>query len=324
MTGDELKAVGAFEVATGDRELTVQTTDVTVYLDHALTSHAEALTKAVDAFLTLVSRDALTWYRTDAMTRGKPCTARSLAIPKTWFRPGSAFKVHRFLQVQDGTAYASVPRCGFRISSHELEAGEPRPWEPSLVRFMLPAAASRADPAPLLQLAQQLADDFPIVSGHSRYCIERNDAYYSQPSMMAAYPLAMRFQGADLDYRLSDEEFVFLKTVNWLTIVGDPLLERIGGRAALCASINEPEVIVHDAKFGLILQAGERPALGDVNRGEWLPSYRAVYRALAELFAPTFTPAFHLTIPGDPHVDEERTEAWYRRFEREIERAGSS
>lgn len=324
MMGDEHTDGRTFETSSKDRELTALTIDLAIYLDHSLAPHGDALIKALDAFLALVPRETLTWYRTDTMTRGKPCTARSLAIPKTWFRPGSAPKLHHFLEVHDGPAYASVPRSGFRLSSYELEAGAQRPWEPSRVRFMFPAATFHANPAPVLQLAQQLADDFPIVSGHGGYCIERNDAYYSEASMMAAYPLAMRFQGADLDYRLSDEEFTFLKTVNWLTLVGNPLLERIGGPDALAERLKDSGVQVHRAKLGLILQAGERPALGDVNRGEWLPAYRAVYRALSDLFAPAFTPAFHLTIPGDGHANEEKTEAWYRRFEREIEGGAGS
>ena len=122
----------------------------------------------------------------------------------------------------------------------------------------------------------------------------------------------MRYRGVDIDCELADEEFEYLKTINWLTALGHPLLERIGGYEALERRLNGAATI-HSAQHGVIVQAGPHPVLGDVNRGERALAYRAVFRALEAAFAPEFT-AFDLE-QGD---DEDMTEAWYRRFAEEL------
>lgn len=285
--------------------------DAVALLDEPLTRHGPAVERVLEALWGILPKERMSIYRTETMRYEKPVGPRTLNIPKTWWRPGGRHREVRYFQVRDGGMPSQVPRCGLRISSYELEDGKPRLWEPSRVRFMLPAEAVAENPQPLLHIALTLANELPLLSGHAGYCIERSEFAEGQ-SLAAAYPLAMRYPGADIDYRLSDEEFDYLKTVNWLTTVGDRFLERIGGRAAVRARVDHPDVVVHDAKFGLIFQAGEAPALGDVNRGELLPAYRAVYRVLADLFASEFTPAFRLGVAA--LEDPEKTEAWYRRF----------
>jgi Protein of unknown function (DUF3396) len=316
-----IPASEVFERQDSDQPLTALTADVAVYIPHAISAHKDAVYRALDAFYSIVPPSSLKWYRTETMTKDKPCTPRALSIPKSWWKEDMELKPLRYMQIRDGDAYNSVPRCGVRLSCHELGRDEERPWEPSLVRFMLPAIQVAQDPNELLSLGRLLADELPISSGHAGYCIECN-SYDEEESIRAAYPLAMRYLGADIDYRLSDDEFSFLKTVNWLTIVGDSLLDSRGGRAVVRRRIDDSTVTVHEAKHGLIFQAGNAPALGDVNRGEVLGSYRSVYRALADLFAPVFTPPFHLTVPRQRDVNEEKTEAWYRRYAREVGGAG--
>jgi hypothetical protein len=310
--------IALFEHEDVGRPVTALTADLAVYLDQPLNAHADALSRMLETFFSFVPRSTMTWFGTESTTKDKPCSARTFSIPQTWYRKGSPKKDERALQIRDGAEYNSVPRSGLRLSSHELEEDEDRPFEPSLIRFMFPAQAVHADPAPLLSLARQLADELPLASGHSGFCIERNYGYYQTASMLAAYPVAMRFQGVDIDCPVSDVMFDHLKTINWLTIVGDALLARVGGRQAARALVSDPSVVVHEHKHALIFQAGDQPRLGDVNRGEWLPAYRAVYRALADLFAPEFTPSFDATSPPDALLDQDKTETWYRRFERDI------
>jgi Protein of unknown function (DUF3396) len=310
----------AFETRRDARHLTGLTTDLVVYLDHPMSADRDAVLALVDRFHSLVPKSVFKWYRTETMTKDKPCTPRTFGIPRAWWRDGAERKDTRYLQIRDGEAYNSLPNHALRLSCDELEEGDERPWQPSSVRFVFPASWSSERTSTLLETALFMAETLPVASGHAGLCVERNE-YYPEISISPAYRLAMRYQGADIDYRLSDEEFDHLKTINWLTIVGDKLLARVRGRDAVRKSVAGTDIRVHDAKHGLVLQASDRPALGDVNKGDLLPAYRAAYRALAPLFAPAFTPAFGVSESGDDARNEEATEAWYRRFGREATHA---
>jgi hypothetical protein len=111
---------------------------------------------------------------------------------------------------------------------------------------------------------------------------------------------------------LRDEKGV--ETVNWLTLLGEIPLQKLGGVAQLRRKLAAtPEVEIVETKHGLILKAGEAPQLGDLNRDLKLPLYRAVYFAIKPVLDPVirdFSP-FNLGRPDDA----EYTERWLRRFE---------
>lgn len=75
-----------------------------------------------------------------------------------------------------------------------------------------------------------------------------------------------------------------IKRVQWLTLVPDLALDHFcGGRASVQSALaTAPGVVCHPLTGGgLMIQAGPAPALGDVTKGDTLPAYRAVGRALA-------------------------------------------
>ena len=101
-------------------------------------------------------------------------------------------------------------------------------------------------------------------------------------------------------------------SVQWLTIVHDSILARIGGRAVL--DNLPPGITVHDYGSGVVIQAGDAPSAGDVNKGETIPLYRAVARKLAPLRPERILP-FNIEEPRS--LGREETLRWYRRLERE-------
>jgi hypothetical protein len=311
------KEIAKFETRHAEDALTSLGADVAIYLDHAISEHADAVVKAMAALFALVPRATFKWYRTDTMERGKACTSRTFGMPAAWWKAGIARREFRFLEIQDGEKYHSIPHHLIRLSCNELEEGKARPWKPSLLRFAFPASFAWEKADDIRSLALLFGNEFPMTSGHGGFVIESN-AYFEHESIRAAIPLALRYRGVDLDSEQLRLEFDFLKTINWLTLVGDTLLQRIGGRGEVRRRIQDPSVLVHDVKHGLVIQAGPSPQIGDVNRAEFLPSYRAVYVALKDLFADEFTPPFSLTAPRRRHEDQEKTQAWYHRFAKEL------
>jgi hypothetical protein len=131
--------------------------------------------------------------------------------------------------------------------------------------------------------------------------------------------LAKRFAGLDVlgvtDTALNAHDGI--KCVNWLTLVDDTLLERIGGRASVRASVSS-RIECHDTDNGLILQAGPRPVSGDVNRPDELGDYREVAAALKAIYSTgsyynSFTYLDGL-VDQDPTPSVSYVDAWRKRF----------
>lgn len=92
-----------------------------------------------------------------------------------------------------------------------------------------------------------------------------------------------------------------LRTVSWLTFVGEGLLGNV-------AFAPDPLVTVSKVGAAIMLRAGDRPEPGDVNRRQIPLAYQRVDAALRPLRAST---GIHFYAPWSAAT----TEAWLRRFE---------
>ena len=105
-----------------------------------------------------------------------------------------------------------------------------------------------------------------------------NDGPYIHPTLKKYIGLDVQ---VPLDFSMKGEGvFNRIKCVNWLTVLGDALLEELGGLAALKGAL-EPECTLHPYPGGVMIQAGEAPRLGDVDvpgSSELLEPYRKVAR----------------------------------------------
>ena len=298
------------------RELTRLNGDVMVYVDAPLREFRDALLACMERFFDICPRSALGWYATETMTQFKPVTSRTFAMPGTWWKDGAPRKPLRQLTLKGGDDHASVPTCGVYLSSAEREDRNFRRFS-NYVRFVAPAAVVASKPQVWLEFATWLGNQIPFVSGHAGYVLEANP-YHVRDSEAAAFPLAMRHQAVDIATMARGPWSVRrdrIKNVGWLTLIGAPLLERLGGVEELRRRAGDGLRVVELA-HGVLLQAGERPILGDVNRGESLAALVAAYAAVQPLHAgieDLFAP-FSLAHDTD---EEAATRRWLFRFRRE-------
>ncbi|NTZ92380.1 type VI immunity family protein [Agrobacterium tumefaciens] len=153
---------------------------------------------------------------------------------------------------------------------------------------------------------------FYAVSGMSLFFYS-----YATGATERAYPLFRRFPGLLYEDGIRfgliiSQRTDVIRDVNWLTAVNDELLERVGGLAKAREVLGE-EIVLHPYEGGVVFQAGERPVLGDLNKGRVPLAYRAVNDFLKPLRYENWDYPY-LRAPHD--VDEmEYTEWWTRRFD---------
>jgi hypothetical protein len=87
--------------------------------------------------------------------------------------------------------------------------------------------------------------------------------------------------------------------VNWVTLLGNRLLERAGGERAVRSMLG-PGVDVRplDTGNGIAIVAGDHPETGDLAAGNDLPLYRSVGRTLRTLRAEELHNTKFLPVPG--------------------------
>lgn len=126
------------------------------------------------------------------------------------------------------------------------------------------------------------------------------------------FAVGMRYPGLDLQSH-SNSSFVArtgLKSVNWLTFVGDFLSANANLKFSEGAKGN---LQIRRQSHGWVIQAGVAPCIGDVNRRNPCAAYAEVGRLLAPVRAKNH-PAFILD-EKLPIASSERTERWLSRFD---------
>ena len=256
------------------------------------------------------------WYQNYTMNRMSPVTARTLSGPRTWLERGQK-PVARMLYLKGPDDMKAAGQYVLQFKYHPEDA-ENSDTNTPFIRQATPVEALRANPEAYLATAKRLCDLLPVLCGHVGYSLETSP-YYEMQGFRAAYALAMRHQGVNIashhaTWPLHDEKGV--EAVNWLTLVGPAPLEKLGGAGALKRRFKEQgSVSVIDTKHGVIIRAGEAPKLGDVNRREPLPEYRAVYQALKPVMDQVLTDFRPLVLGFGLSENADKTARWLRRFE---------
>jgi hypothetical protein len=183
---------------------------------------------------------------------------------------------------------------------------------PGQVRLVLPVDFVASDPAAFVEVARTACDELTFWSGTGGFALNTTSNYPSDlPNRRVAF-VANRFLGIDVEPfgALASSADKGIKNIDWLTLVGDAFLARSGGRDGVRQRLRPlAGVVVHELQHGVMIQAGPRPAFGDVNRRERLDLYYEIGRVLK----PLMIPRRELDI-GDVIGGAEQSEKWVYRF----------
>lgn len=133
------------------------------------------------------------------------------------------------------------------------------------------------------------------------------------------YQLAQQYSGLEVDsmpHASSIELLDAVKGVNWLTVIGEDFVDRLGGESALRHAFSgRGDVEIVPYSNGLIIRAGEYPELGKLEDG--LPStYVAVNNIVKQIRIPS-PDQLHPYSPYGDGFEEDSTARWYARFDQE-------
>jgi Protein of unknown function (DUF3396) len=135
-----------------------------------------------------------------------------------------------------------------------------------------------------VEFVRKLGEAFPYRSGYASPALSRGweDMAHVTEGAQHITPLALHHPGYDLPENLATAAFMAkdrCRGARWLTLLGPELVKALGGRDALAAKL-APGVSVLPAGDGLLVRAGERPEIGDVNRAVFTPLLRSVAAAI--------------------------------------------
>jgi len=166
----------------------------------------------------------------------------------------------------------------FGESKSEAEAGD----ELSFLQATFPVDWFENDWQKLTRLTFSWAERMEPFHGYAGIGIlDAADRGLAAANEKSLYALAQRHPGLEADYPLQHGLWTKggIKGSNWLTVLSNGFIERLGGIEFLTGNIEPPLQLMRYAG-GAIIVAGPRPEVGDRNRGVDTPTYRKIARLL--------------------------------------------
>jgi hypothetical protein len=299
---------------------------IAFYLPHDHPDIATGVSHAIDSYLRAVGQGPATIHHVyidddegDSLTESRWSYIRRLLRPEQKYRfmeeysEASAYRAEK-----RGYALQLLFDGGFRSTSgYQLRYRARLPWRTpspdsvSLLTATLPTEYLEAHgPASVRELAQDMASQLRFASGHAGLALQ---LYW--PLRTEAHALrgeVMRHPGIDLRPAWPDEWELGSRVdgVHWLNFFARPLLDELGGAAALRSRLRAPGTTVRELEGDRVVVAlGEWPEAGDLAAEQVLPAYHELAHVLEPwLEPPPKSPDSFLRFP------QAEARRWWRRF----------
>jgi hypothetical protein len=130
--------------------------------------------------------------------------------------------------------------------------------------------------------------------------------------------VATRYQGLYIEANFIDANYApdGLKSVDWLTYIGNILAERVGGIDRLSSSLQARAIAIKQLRAGLLIASGKCPDIGQVENG-LPPALVDINRAVRPLRNGAFGSMAFGSASGEPRFTRCTSDLWIRRFDAE-------
>lgn len=276
------------------------------------TQGAAALT-IFEQILQWKDKSRFKYYATETMSKHRKTSSSTFSMPEVWLKPGAPARDHVTFELKGGSEPQESSGDFFKFFGVEPSSDEFDPMDATAVVFSIGADCIGADDAQTLeQLFVAACSSVELVCGLAGYQLHCS-RYESELAETHAVRSGMRYRGVDIPRALSDAHAVRtdgLKGVGWLTALGKPLLEEVGGIHALIKAL-PTAVMVREIPTGAVIRIGAAPGLGDVNRADSLSDARACAQALA---APLNRFIARVSPFNIDEIESEVSDAWHGRL----------
>jgi len=279
-----------------------------------------ARAEVTDGFLSFYRRffqrdgEALRWYRTNTMKQCRKLPASGIEqFTSILTDPKAKSSCLLGIEQHSGTSSEDYAPPSFEFFSEEDLSDPEDPVRRSFLRICWPVEeASRPDE--VVEFVKSALVGVSLSSGFCGYSY-----YWNTGNVTAQRRLAhvnrewlLRFPGLNYGDPITFLGFADLGLlgVGWLTLLCPSLVDSLGGEEAVRNALPEQAEVLPIPGAGIVIRAGEKPELGDVNRGELLPSYRKIGRILSPLRVPD---EWIAELPIEGLEDRENLD-WYHRF----------
>jgi hypothetical protein len=282
---------------------------VTVFFENETTREVrERVADVAQDYIHLV-REHLRWAVPPGAKREIPFDSARTRLPKEWLpeHPDGASWSFQFYGGDTARAASAFHVHGFGSRDTDNDLGFLHISFP-LLWFAEPAAGTFPD------YVVKLCRKIRPLSGYAGLGVLESPEGYTQDKFQPIVrEIAERFPGleieAPVEHTLNLRKGI--KGVNWLTILSDRWIKEMDGLDSLRARLGE-SFGFYPYEGGVVIQAGPKPQIGDVQANRWPQHYVKLAKVLKKIQVKDHHP-FHFGGPG--RMNHEATLAWLFRFD---------
>ncbi len=248
------------------------------------------------------------YYGTDSMKRPKKVKKDTGDLVPFWLKDKPGIRAMYILDIDNRETIHSAPDIGMKFYAPEYRGVG------GITLFLRVAEVDKSCDA-LLELATNISMDLSFISGNAGYALNYiRGGEHETLADWSAFPVCFRYPGFEYNCLSNTSFFVHegLKRVNWLTFLNFDLCDKIGGVKELEKKFSS-DIRIHPLSKGIMIQAGPKPEIGDVNRQQNLPLYHEVGRVLAPVRIKNHPEV--LIPPDEIMADKEKTQEWLAMFD---------
>lgn len=308
---------------------------IAFYLPHDHPEIAAGVSYAVESYLRVVGQGPRTINHSfvnddegDALTEARWSYIRRLLLPDRPFRFIEELSEETVYRMEKrGYATQLIFDGGFPSSNGyqlhyraRIPRRTPAPSSVSLLIATLPTEYLELHgPTKVRELALEMASQLRFTTGHAGLALR---LYWPLRASDEAFRAQlMCYPGLDLRPAWLYAHWMGSRVdgVHWLNFLAQPVLDQLGGAAALRSRLRAPGTTVHELDAERVVVAlGEWPEAGDLSAGQTLPAYRELARVL-EPWLESLRLEHHEAdesprCQSHLNLTEDEARRWWRRF----------
>jgi len=248
---------------------------ITIYFDALRERFAEGVVACWEEFDQRFDGQ-LTWYADEELGKWRTASADRLRRPTRRLGSSGPMPFYAWTSVS-GERFESASAVTFTATVRESAGGHL-----SFIRATFPTAlTTEAAVEEFVIVARRWCERVPTLHGYGGLTVNQSP-HEPQVNSGMLLQIAERFHGFEID-DCGGTVLVardFIKSTNWLTFLGRPFIDRLGGVVELRSGLSPAIDLLPLKSGGAIVWAGRLPVRGDIHKDDDLESYREVARRL--------------------------------------------